>query len=172
MQGARAGRAAAEYAINAKMLEINVQQVEKIKNKIFNPINIKDGVRAIKLKKEIQTLALEDVGVMRDGPRLERAVLKIEKMKVKQLPRVFTSVKEQRYNKEWLDALQVDNMLTVLELIAKSALFRTESRGNHYRKDFPAQNKDWLVNVMARREGTEMQITTRPLVITKIPPPR
>ncbi len=171
VQGARAGKSAAEYATKMRSLEINVQQVEKSKSKVNSPLKGEDGVSPIKLKKGLQQLAWEDVGVMRDGSRLERAIQEIEKIRMKQLPRVFTISKEQRYNKEWIDALQVENMLTVLELIAKSAFYRTESRGNHYRKDYPFQNKEWLVNVIARLVGTDMQLTTQPLTITKVTPP-
>ncbi|MFX0210175.1 MAG: hypothetical protein ACFFDT_29605, partial [Candidatus Hodarchaeota archaeon] len=171
VQGARAGKSAAEYATKMRSQEINVQQVEKSKSKVYSPLKGEDGVSSIKLKKKLQQLAWEDVGVMRDGSRLERAIQEIEKIRVKQLPRVFTISKEQRYNKEWIDALQVENMLTVLELIAKSALYRTESRGNHYRKDYPFQNKEWLVNVIAKLIGTGMQLTTQPLTITKVIPP-
>ncbi|MFX0198710.1 MAG: FAD-binding protein [Candidatus Hodarchaeota archaeon] len=171
VQGARAGKSAAEYATKMRSLEINVQQVEKSKSKVYSPLKGEDGVSPIKLKKGLQQLAWEDVGVMRDGSRLERAIQEIEKIRMKQLPRVFTISKEQRYNKEWIDALQVENMLTVLKLIAKSAFYRTESRGNHYRKDYPFQNKEWLVNVIARLVGTDMQLTTQPLTITKVTPP-
>jgi fumarate reductase (CoM/CoB) subunit A len=47
------------------------------------------------------------------------------------------------YNKNLLDALEIENMLTVASLVTQSALVRRESRGSHYREDYPQKDNRW-----------------------------
>jgi succinate dehydrogenase/fumarate reductase flavoprotein subunit len=172
VQGARAGKSAAEYALKAGAPEVDDLQVEGFRREAFAPIERKDGVRPIHLKRRIQKLAYENVGVLRDGQRLENAIEEIQKIK-KESMQIFTQAKNLTYNLEWVDALQVKNMLLTLEMIARSALMRTESRGVHYRRDYPREdNKNWLKNIVLRRAGKEMQLETVPVAVTKFSLPR
>jgi succinate dehydrogenase / fumarate reductase flavoprotein subunit len=76
------------------------------------------------------------------------------------------------YNREWHDALQLRNMIQVAEMIARSALMRTESRGVHYRKDYPnVDNDHWLKNIVIKQANGSMELTTKPVVITRFKPP-
>ena len=62
----------------------------------------------------------------------------------------------------------MDNLLTLLEAIARSAFMRAESRGAHFRKDFPEMdNKKWLKNIIVKNVNGEMELTTRPVVVTR-----
>ena len=71
-----------------------------------------------------------------------------------------------------IDALELDNMVQLLEVAARSALLRTESRGVHYREDFPhTDNDNWLQESIARRQERGFEITTRPCAITSLTPP-
>lgn len=167
VQGKWAGEAAAEYALKAKKPEIDVKQVEEIRNKVYAPLERKEGNSATKLKKNIQRMAYEDVGVVRIASRLEGAIKEINRMKV-DLPMVYTPYKGKSFNMPWIDALEVRNMLDTLDIIARCALFRTESRGNHNRVDYPeTDNRNWLKNVIAKEEDGEVKIWAEPLVTTE-----
>jgi succinate dehydrogenase/fumarate reductase flavoprotein subunit len=84
-----------------------------------------------------------------------------------------TESKDRRYNREWVEALQVKNMVQILEMIARAALMRTESRGAHYRRDYPnTDNVNWLKNICIKQEAGEMRITTQPIIVTKLMPPK
>ena len=77
------------------------------------------------------------------------------------------------YNQEWVECLQIENMLQCLELVLHASLLRTESRGAAYRRDFPdTNNKEWCQNIVARRadDGT-LQTDIRPVVVTSLVPP-
>jgi succinate dehydrogenase/fumarate reductase flavoprotein subunit len=52
-------------------------------------------------------------------------------------------------------------------VITRSALFREESRGVHYRQDFPKKDKNWLANINAKSEKGEIKIFKTPLVLNK-----
>ncbi|NIN53586.1 MAG: succinate dehydrogenase/fumarate reductase flavoprotein subunit, partial [Nitrososphaeria archaeon] len=75
------------------------------------------------------------------------------------------------YNFEWIEALELWNMLTVAEMTARSALLREESRGAHFRRDFPnTDNQKWLKNIMVRLEDKEMKLIPTPVSLTKLRP--
>ena len=74
------------------------------------------------------------------------------------------------YNPGWHTALDVHNLLDVAEAITRSALERRESRGGHFRDDFPGKDAEWArwnVSVARGPDGT-MQVTRRPL--DELPP--
>lgn len=170
--GARAGRFASEYALKNDFDEININQVEAFKNKIFKVFERNDGFKPIELRKRIQKLAWENCGVIRDEFGLKFAIKEIERMRDDELPRIYLTAKTKVYNKEWVEALQIDNMLLVLEMIARAALLRTESRGAHYRKDYPYTDyKNWNKNIVIRELNGKMDLYTQPVIVTKLKPP-
>jgi succinate dehydrogenase / fumarate reductase flavoprotein subunit len=61
-------------------------------------------------------------------------------------------------------------MLETARVIATCALYRQESRGVHYREDFPKKEAAWLVNVNAHKENGEVKLFKSPIVINKIYP--
>lgn len=63
-------------------------------------------------------------------------------------------------------------MLTVSEMVCRSAILRRESRGSHYRTDFPQQNnRDWLKNIVITKMGEKMELTTSPVAFPTVAPP-
>ena len=55
-------------------------------------------------------------------------------------------------NRDWIDGLEAVNMLKVAKIILRSCLFRSESRGAHFREDFPEKNdREWLNNVIIEK---------------------
>jgi fumarate reductase (CoM/CoB) subunit A len=166
-----AGKSAAEYVQRISLAEIDGGQIEAEKrrvSKVFeNPSDV--GVRPIKLIRELQNLMWDNVGVLRNGKELEKAVEEIERIRKEELPRISIPLKSRIYNRDWIESLELANMLDVGEMIARSALFRTESRGCHYRDDFPKPSRDWLKNIILKKEDSRMALQTHPVVVTKIP---
>jgi len=71
----------------------------------------------------------------------------------------------------WIDALELRNMAQLLETAARSALFRTESRGVHFREDFPFTDNDaWLHETVATWGRDALQIQKRPATFTALRP--
>ena len=65
---------------------------------------------------------------------------------------------------ELVEALELQNMILATEIVAATALARTESRGAHYRVDFPARHDSkWLKSIIVQQVNGEMQIATRVL---------
>ena len=65
------------------------------------------------------------------------------------------------YNYEWIESLEVLNMIELGELITTAALERTESRGAHYRIDYPAaDNSHWLRNLVLTKKGKGIEVNS------------
>ena len=79
----------------------------------------------------------------RSADYLEEAIERIKEIKTS-IPRIRVP-EAKRYNFEWIDAIEFSLMIEAAEVIVRSALARQESRGSHYRKDFPERDdEDWL----------------------------
>lgn len=169
--GTRAGAAAAESALKREAVNINFDQVEKLRKKIFSPFKNNGKSSSIKLKKDIKEIAWKNVGVLREGTKLEAALTEIERIKTKILPQIHVSGDEV-FNREWIDALEAENMVVALEMCARAALIRTESRGAHYRTDYRlTDNKNWFKNIIVSQVGGKMELTIKPVVVTRMKPP-
>ena len=121
------------------------------------------GIRPHELKAKLQHVANIKVGMLRTGKSLEEALSSVRRLRKESLPRVHCQSKDRLYNKEWADAVECRSMLDALEATALAALRRQESRGAHYREDFPTSNTaDALWNGFVSRSGGELAHVARP----------
>jgi succinate dehydrogenase / fumarate reductase flavoprotein subunit len=75
------------------------------------------------------------------------------------------------FNTELLNAWELGNMLDVAEVVAVSALNRTESRGGHSREDYPNRDdQNWLKHTLAWKKNGRLEIGYKPVTITKYQP--
>ena len=103
----------------------------------------------------------DNAGAVRDEAGLKQAISEIGTLQ-RSLDTVGVS-----NTKEWLQALRLDKMLTVSEMVVKSALVRKESRGAHYRSDYPEEkDPEWRCNIVVRRDGEKMAISRNPVSST------
>jgi len=128
-------------------------------------------ISPMEVKDKIWKITGKHLFLMRDEKGLNEAIREIGELRAKELPRIQVA-DIRRLNLEWVDAIEVPFMLDCAEMIARSALFRTESRGCHYRKDFPEMdNKDWLCHTLLKKEGEKMKLSKGKVVMTKLKPP-
>ena len=117
-------------------------------------------------------MAQKHLGPIRTGEELEGFRAEIQRIKGEELPDLQARATGRSYNKEWLDAIELENILALLEIAASSALRRTESRGVHFREDHPdTDNDDWLVESVVSRTDAGFELTTRPVSTTSLTPP-
>jgi succinate dehydrogenase / fumarate reductase flavoprotein subunit/fumarate reductase flavoprotein subunit len=156
--GALAGDAMAEFAAGRPQPEADPAQVKKELAEAVRPLRRKDGqeggqeggenIHAI--RREIEALMWAQGGLVRDGPGLESAIASLDEMDERASRALVPPLRE--YNLAWQEWLNVQNILTVARLACWSALARRESRGSHYRSDYPdTDNREWLCNILVRR---------------------
>jgi succinate dehydrogenase / fumarate reductase flavoprotein subunit len=102
------------------------------------------------------------VGIIRNAAEMQQALDTIEKLKER--VRNLSVAGDRRYNPGWHLALDLPNMLTVSECIAKAALEREESRGGHTRDDFPTPTAEWGgLNVICSLDDASVSLARQPL---------
>ena len=170
--GAIAGR---EAASRAKMqnhpVSVNAE-VEEICRQAQEPMVREKGIRPIQLRRKIQGILAEYGSLIgRTEDRLAQGLEKIRDIRKSALGEMCVAAKDRTFNMEWRDALEVRNIADVTELILTSARERRESRGLHYREDFPREDKTWLKHIVLRKDGEEIKITTEPVTFPYLSPP-
>jgi succinate dehydrogenase/fumarate reductase flavoprotein subunit len=173
VQGAIAGKSAAEFSKQAKTTELDRKQLEKIQTRLLSPFKKENGPHAPELKKRVRIIADERLWVLRNGKDLTKAVSELESILSEEIPKLSLQTKTRVYNKEWLDAIEIDAIVQVLLASARSALYRTESRGVHNRTDYPLTNNNtWLREIITRNIKGKLTLATRPITITKLKSPK
>ncbi|MEQ8142287.1 succinate dehydrogenase flavoprotein subunit [Streptomyces sp. OP7] len=173
--GKRAGIAAAEYAQTADFVELPedpeslvVGQIERLRSSTGNE-------RVAELRRELQETMDANVMVFRTEQTIKTAVEKIAELR-ERYKNVAIQDKGKRFNTDLLEAIELGNLLDLAEVMAVSALARKESRGGHYREDYPNRDDvNFMRHTMAYREvgadGTEtVRLDYKPVVQTRYQP--
>ncbi len=159
--GSRAGLYAAEYAMSTRRLEIDTSLIKEKKRELNKYFKKKPSDKGdpYKIKSRIQSLMWQFLGIGRTETGLKMGIERLNEIKNEASDRLF--VKNSRDLKE---IFEVFNMLNTAVTIAQSAKYRTESRGSHYRIDFPRQDKNWLKNVLVsiNKKG-RLELRTQPV---------
>lgn len=166
--GARAGDVVAAGLDGAPQRPYDERLAERCEAAALAPLSRSGGESPFGLRAELEAVMWEYVGVVRSGAGLRQGIARIEDLK-RRLARCSVPG-GRRLNLAWQEALNVSSMLVAAELTARSALQREESRGSHYRSDFPQSDDAWLCNVCAVRDGDGTRVTTRPVAFTRLDP--
>ncbi|MBG0853003.1 succinate dehydrogenase flavoprotein subunit [Streptomyces spinoverrucosus] len=173
--GKRAGIAAAEYSQKADFVELPdnpeslvVEQIERLRTSTGNE-------RVATLRRELQETMDANVMVFRTEQTIKTAVEKIAELR-ERYKNVAIQDKGKRFNTDLLEAIELGNLLDLAEVMAVSALARKESRGGHYREDYPNRDDvNFMRHTMAYREvgadGSEtVRLDYKPVVQTRYQP--
>ena len=106
-----------------------------------------------KIRQGLRRLMTENVGVFREEAGLKQALAEIEDFR-QRAAGVTVNTKSLRMNQELVQRWELDNLLTVAEVIAAGALRRTETRGGHARSDYPERSDEFNGHTLAYLEGT------------------
>jgi succinate dehydrogenase/fumarate reductase flavoprotein subunit len=120
------------------------------------------------LQRELREVMWERAGLVRDGAGLRAAAATVERLAA-ELSRIGVPGGA-AFNLAWQDWINLTSQTTVAGLIAASALARTESRGAHYRSDFPAPSTAPLHTVRVQSRAGEPAVWTEPVALTRVTP--
>jgi len=169
--GARAGENAVKYAQKNPSQPIDKKQINREIKRVKNFLKKREGLRPVEIKNKLTSLMWDKVGIFRTGKEIQEAIIEIERIKERDLPQLCVTDNKTRCNREWIETLEIESMVTVAEMVAKAALMREESRGAHYRRDFPkTDNQNWFVNIVVKQENGKMVFQKVPVVVTLMKP--
>ncbi len=153
--GARAGRRAARRAAEADHLSIDQDQVAKLESALRCPRP--GGVHVGQAVEALATLAWNELLLPRSREGIEGALREIGRVRHEDLPRL-----DIRTPLELARAVELRNGLRAAEMVARACVVREESRGGHYRSEFPDQDDSrWLRVVSISRRDGQMRTDTR-----------
>ncbi len=166
--GGIAGDVIAECVLSRRMPDIVAAALEDSARRLAAPLARSATGDLYDLQRELRDVMWEKVGLVRDGDGLRQALAAIDEI-AGRLERVGVPGGA-AFNLAWQDWLNVVNQTAVARLIALSALERRESRGAHWRRDFPAAAPGPLFTVRAGLRGGAPAVWTEPVTLTRAAP--
>jgi succinate dehydrogenase / fumarate reductase, flavoprotein subunit len=164
--GKRAGEFAAKFAKSNGAVKVDSVQVEAAAKEALAPFDRPGSAEGpYQVQEALQETMQDNVGIVRAQAEMEKALAMIGTLKQRAAKAPVKGNRE--YNPGWHTALDLGNLLTVSEAIARSAMERKESRGGHFRDDYPDKSAEYakfnfVVRKAKGRDG-EMQIQREPI---------
>ena len=158
--GKRAGEQAALFARDIALKSPDWREVDGEFLRLTDLCGAQGTVTPRSIKRELQQLMWDHMGIVRDASLLREGLHKIENLKDKasQMGKIGSA---RRYNFALLEAVEVPAMLSVAEVMLRCGLFREESRGNHFRFDFPESRDSWQCHTIAEKRGGNILLSKK-----------
>ena len=167
--GRRAGDTAAALALEEDLHPYQETEAERIRMRWLKPFLRGSGENVYEIRDEIQNIMWEKAGLVRNGDKLKEAAGRLDELLEKMEGANVTDRFRAQYNMEWNSIIDVTNLITVCRLVVNSANCREESRGAHYRDDFPeTDNENWLKNIYQKKgDRLQLEMTQKPVVLNR-----
>jgi succinate dehydrogenase / fumarate reductase flavoprotein subunit len=173
--GRRAGIAAADYASTADYVDLPENPAAQVVAQLEGIRNGNGTERVSDIRSELQQTMDTNSMVYRTEATLKQAVADIHALK-ERYRNVSVMDKGKRYNTDLLEAVELGNLLDLAEVTAVSGLARKESRGGHFREDYPTRDDvNFMQHTMAYREvdaagKDSIRLDYKPVVVTRYQP--
>jgi succinate dehydrogenase flavoprotein subunit len=162
--GRRAGEFAARYAQESKSATVQERDADAAVQAALAPFDRgRSGEGAYQIQNELEETMQENVGIVRREEEMRRALDKVGELKRRSEGVGVTGNRE--FNPGWHTALDLRHLLTVAEAITRSALERKESRGGHFRDDYPDKSPEYgsFNIVITKGASGEMKLERAPI---------
>jgi succinate dehydrogenase / fumarate reductase flavoprotein subunit len=168
--GRRAGVRAGEYVRTVAPQALSNDQLTTEQTRIQRLLAQEGPIRAWQIREELgQTMSL-NLGLVRTQESMSAAISAISAL-IQRAASMTVQDKGQVFNTDLVQALELECLLDVAETIVISALARQESRGAHYRSDYPVRDdQHWLKHSLIRRTPEGTALTHEPVTVTRFPP--
>ena len=168
--GRRVGMSITAHVKENGMPQLPKEAENAVENKIRSLLKTDGKERVPMIRAEMQRVMTEKCSVFRDHLGLQQALTEILRLK-ERCSNLGLVNKGRRFNYELEEALELENMLKIAETIVFSALQRKESRGAHYRSDFPERNDtEWLKHTLVYMAPEGLKVRYKPVTVTRFPP--
>ncbi len=176
--GKRAGKNAVEYVKTAKFVPLPADPAAGIRSLLDMLRNSTGTERIAAIRKELQDSMDRNAQVFRTEETLTEVTTVIEGLR-ERYKNIAVQDKGKRFNTDLLEAVELGFLLDLAEVVVYSARSRKESRGGHFREDFPLRDdENYLVHTMAyltgdahsADAGDHIRLDTKPVVITRYQP--
>jgi succinate dehydrogenase / fumarate reductase, flavoprotein subunit len=168
--GKRAGIGAAEHAAGVAHAELPEDPASAATRMLEDLAGHAEGERAAAIRGDLQVSMDAKAGVYRTETLLEEMEVELASLR-ERYARVWVQDTSRRYNTDLLEAVELGFLLDLAETLVVSARARTESRGGHFREDYPARDdKHWLRHSLALRADSGVKLDYKPVTMTSYEP--
>ncbi|UFS57792.1 succinate dehydrogenase flavoprotein subunit [Subtercola endophyticus] len=176
--GKRAGNNAVEFAATAEFIPLPDDPTKPIRDLVEMLRNSNGTERMSTMRKELQQSMDTNAQVY----RTEKSLIEVTKVIAdlrERYKNVMVQDKGKRFNTDLLEAIELGFLLDLAEVLVYSAMYRKESRGGHFREDFPKRDdENYMVHTMAYLSGDahsadagdHIKLDTKPVVVTRYQP--
>jgi succinate dehydrogenase / fumarate reductase flavoprotein subunit len=167
--GRRAGEHAARFARESAPGRIDPARVDAAARQAVEPFERRDGHAdgPYRVQHDLQEMMQDLVGIVRNESEMRRALEGLQGL-WERARRVGVDGNRE-YNPGWHTALDLPNLLTASEAVTRSALERKESRGAHFREDFPDKDAAAATFNIVARKGADGQMRVERVPIPEMP---
>jgi len=168
--GRRAGIAAGEYASKTEKVPFPEEVLERTREDIEELRGSKGKESAPLIRTELQETMTNLCGIFRNEGDLRNCIEKIHELR-ERFKDITVHDQSKTFNTELINTLETKHLLEFSEIIAVGAEARRESRGAHFRTDYPKRDdENWLKHTLAWRENDRVRLGYKDVVITKYQP--
>jgi succinate dehydrogenase / fumarate reductase flavoprotein subunit len=168
--GRRAGRRASEYIGTVRPRALTDAALKQEEARLRRLLDNHGPERAWRVRDDLGGVMSTNLGIFRTRQSMTEALEQIRELKVRS-ESVMLQDKGKIFNADLIQALELSCLVEVAETIVAGALAREESRGAHYRADFPKRDDvNWLKHTLATRTPEGPKLSYAPVAITKFPP--
>jgi succinate dehydrogenase flavoprotein subunit len=168
--GKRAGIGAAEHAAGVGHTELPTDPASAVTRMLEDLAGHAEGERAAAIRGDLQVSMDNKAGVYRTETLLKEMEVELASLR-ERYARVWVQDTSRRYNTDLLEAVELGFLLDLAETLVVSARARTESRGGHFREDYPARDdKHWLRHSLALRADSGVKLDYKPVTMTRYQP--
>jgi succinate dehydrogenase / fumarate reductase flavoprotein subunit len=169
--GRRGGKMMAEFAKTADLLPLPQDPAGRVREELARLRESQGNEKPARIRDEMQKAMMDNVGVFRTGAMIQAALNKVRELQ-QRYKNVAIQDHGQRFNTDLYEAWELGSLLDLAEATAVSALAREESRGAHYREDFPKRDDvNWLKHTLVTRNADgSLKLSFKPVVITQWQP--
>jgi succinate dehydrogenase / fumarate reductase flavoprotein subunit len=167
--GKRAGEYAAQFARGNKRLGIDDAQVKSAVDEAVKPFD-NPGAGAenpYAIQSALQEMMQSLVGIVRTEGEMQQALTELMRLKARAANASIIGHRE--YNPGWHTAIDLGHLLTVSETITRSAIERKESRGGHFREDYPDKAAEFGTFNIVTKKGADGSMEVRRVPIPPMP---
>lgn len=168
--GRRAGKMIAKELPDLSLTENTGSLENSTRQRLEALLSRQSGERPFSIRNDLQIMMMEKCSVFRNAQDMKRGLSELESIK-QRYENVFLENRSPRYNTDLTEVLELECLIGLAETILKSAISREESRGAHYREDFPERDdKNWLKHTMIVKNSTGSEIFYKPVNIFRFQP--
>ena len=168
--GRRAGQHIARYVRETDSPRMPAGAADRARSYVDTLMDGKSSPAPGSIYKEMQSVMMSGVGVYRNNNDMQNTAKRLEQLRDR-FGELRVQDRENSFNTEILELIELNNLLDLALITAASALNRTESRGAHSREDFPERDDtNWLKHTLAWLEGNSVKIGYKPVDIARWQP--